>query len=170
MKKALIIIGAIAILVIGYYLLKPKAPELTPNGTDCDPNHIGYQKDGKANSACGTIGSGNNTPPPPPPPFNAGDDVYAIPLRASYMYIYSYPQTNSNVEVGRTTNALTGNAPIGKYISMANNNRFVKVSFKDKYIQKKIVTPSRPDSFSYADEKVTGDYFVLAELVRNKPI
>lgn len=110
----------------------------------------------------------NNTNIDPSAPFNPGDDVYVVPLRASYMYIYSYPNNNSENEIGRTTNALSGANSIGKYVSMAGNGRYVKVKLNG-IIERKRVNPGRPGSYIYHNERVIGDYFVPADKVQNKP-
>lgn len=165
MRIAIIIILALLVLGVAYYFLIYKSSN-DAIGSECDPNKIGFQKDGTPNADC--KGSSSTTPPVELP-FNAGDDVYIPPLRSSYLYIYSYPQDNSSNEAGRITNALAGANSIGKVVSMAGNGRFVKVAMSGLPIEKKTVNPARPDSFVYGDEKISGEYYVLSEWVRNKP-
>lgn len=72
-KFGIVIIVAVVLIGVGaaYYFLWYK-PGLIPThdaGTDCDPAKPGFQKNGIANTACGTApGTGENNPPPPATP------------------------------------------------------------------------------------------------------
>lgn len=166
MRTAIIVVLGLLLLGAAYYFLiyKPGLTEEGSNGSECDPNNPGFQKDGTSNSDC----VATSTTPPVELPFNAGDDVYVPPLRNGYLFIYSYPQDNESTVIGRTTNALNGTSPLGKFVSMAGNGRFVKVALNGKTIEKKVVNPARPDSYSYINQPTAGDYYVLTQFVSNK--
>lgn len=159
-----IVIVALGLLYLGYkYFVNPST-----DGTPCSSTG-GTVNDGVlVNGVCIKNEVTNNTPTDTSGPFNAGDDVYVAPLRAGYMYIYSYPNNNSANEIGRTTNALSGSSSIGKYVSMAGNGRFVRVKF-NSIIERRRENPNRPGAYFYTNEHATGEYFVPSNQVQNKP-
>lgn len=168
MRNVIIGLVAVGLLVLAYFWLMSddETPQATGGPDECDPNNIGFQKNGIASAKC--MG-GNATPTPPAPLFNTGDNIYVPPIRGTYLYLYNYPQDNFISEVGRVTNALVGAGPMGKFVSMAGNGRFVKFSTTGLTIEKKVIPPARPSSYYYNIEPIVGEYYVLAEKVQNKP-
>lgn len=151
MKALIIVLVVLLILGLAYYFLIYKKSDTVTSGA-------GYN----LNTSTGATGTSSSAP------FNPGDDVYVIPLRASYMYLYSYPNNNSANEVGRITNALSGADSIGKFVAMAGNGNFVRVKFNG-IVEKKTENPSRPGSYTYVNTHISGEYFVPAYQVQNTP-